>query len=119
MNKDMKENICPNIQNTGNHEMQILQLQSLPFQDCNKFLNCPKFPCDLICSGRSFHNTAALYLNDCFPNFSVLTLGTSKIFEYLKLYFVFLNWTKSFKQGGAILYNILKVSNAIVRILLI
>jgi hypothetical protein len=39
--------------------------------------------------------------------------------EYLKLYLLFFKTTKSIKQGGDSLYNILKHSKAIVRILLI
>ena len=49
----------------------------------------------------------------------VVTLGISTLLEYLKLYLLFFKTTKSFKPGGDSLYNILKHSNAIVRILLI
>jgi hypothetical protein len=46
-------------------------------------------------------------------------LNKLTIFEYLKLYLLFFKTTKSFKHGGDSLYNILKHSNALVRILLI
>ena len=80
-----------------------------------RFLNILKLDCDLIFSGRSFQSTAAAYLKECFPYVVVLTLGVSARFEYLKLYLLFLKFTKLFKHDGAKLYNILKVSKVAVR----
>ena len=50
---------------------------------------------------------------------SLYNIGISTILEYLKLSLLFFKTTKSFKHGGDSLCNILKHSNAIVRILLI
>ena len=99
--------------------LHALHLHSFPFQDNKMFLNWLKFSIFLKSSGRSFHKTAAVYLKEFLPYVVVFTLGISTILEYLKLYLLFFKTTKSFKHGGDSLYNILKHSNAIVRILLI
>ena len=55
----------------------------------------------------------------------MLTIGSSLYSRYLynikflKLYLLFLTTSKSFNHGGDSIYNILKHSNVIVRILLI
>ena len=51
----------------------------LPFHD--KILKLEQF---LKSSGSEFRNTGAAYLKDLLPYVLVLTVGTCKIFEYLK-----------------------------------
>ena len=99
--------------------LQAEQRHSAPFQDRIRLLKCKKLFSVLKWFGRLFHNVAAANPNDFLPYLVDFTCGTSRMFEYLKEYFELFTFTKFCKHTGAILFTILNVSIAIVRIRLI
>ena len=96
----------------------MLHLQSCPFQREINCLNWLKFDDDLISSDKEFQRTGAAYLKEFLPYVDVLTLGIFRMLEYLKLYLLSRRCKRSCKTGGESLFTMLKVSMAIVLILL-